>query len=79
MTLTFGDNANFFKESDGFDCRLIDIRIGKTYAKQNQKYRTVTFTNVKPGTYTAKARAYKLVNGKKVYGERSNTIRVTVR
>ena len=80
VTLTFGDNANFFKESDGFDCRLEKTASnGKTYAKQNQKYRTVTFTNVKPGTYTAKARAYKLVNGKKVYGERSNTIRVTVR
>lgn len=80
VTLTFKDNPNFFKESDGFDCRLEKIgNKGKTYVKKNQKYRSVTFANVKPGTYTAKARAYKLVNGEKIYGERSNTIQVTVK
>ena len=80
VTLTFKDNPNFFKESDGFDCRLEKIRgEGKTYVKKNQKYRSVTFSNVKPGTYAAKARAYKLVNGRKVYGERSNTIQVIVK
>lgn len=80
VTLTFADNANFFKESDGFDCRLEKTSAsGRTYIKKNQKRRTITFTNVKPGTYTAKARAYKLVNGEKVYGGRSNTIRVVVK
>ena len=60
------DNANFFKESDGFDCRLEKTSAsGTTYIKKNQKHRTIAFTNVKPGTYTAKARAYKLVNGKR--------------
>ena len=80
VTLTFADNANFFKESDGFDCRLEKTSAsGTTYIKKNQKHRAITFTNVKPGTYTAKARAYKLVNGEKVYGDRSNTIQVVVK
>lgn len=80
VTLTFADNANFFKESDGYDCMLQKTTAGgKTYTRKNQKYRTIQFRNIKPGTYTAKARAYKMVNGKKVYGSRSNTVRVTVR
>lgn len=80
VTMTFADNANFFKESVGFDCRLEKTSAsGTTYIKKNQKHRTIAFTNVKPGTYTAKARAYKLVNGEKVYGDRSNTIQVVVK
>ncbi|MDO4339305.1 MAG: leucine-rich repeat domain-containing protein [Eubacteriales bacterium] len=80
VSLTFAANANFFKESDGFDCRLQKtVSSGTSYVKRNQKYRNLTFTNVKPGTYIAKARAYKLVNGKKVYGNLSNTIRVVVK
>lgn len=80
VTLTFADNVNFFKESDGFGCRLEKTSVsGKTHSKKNQKHRIITFANVKPGTYTAKARAYKLVNGEKVYGGRSNTIQVVVK
>ncbi|HIZ23226.1 MAG TPA: InlB B-repeat-containing protein [Candidatus Blautia faecigallinarum] len=65
VTLTFADNANFFKESDGYDCMLQKTTAGgKTYTRKNQKYRTIQFRNIKPGTYTAKARAYRMVNGK---------------
>ncbi|MDO4339498.1 MAG: leucine-rich repeat domain-containing protein [Eubacteriales bacterium] len=80
VTLTFADSADFFKNRDGFDCYLQKtVSSGTTYSKKNQKNRSIIFTNIKPGTYTAKARAYRMVNGKKVYGNRSNTVKVVVK
>lgn len=80
VTVTFADNADFFKESDGYDCKLSNFDgTGKNYVLRNRKYRTINFTNVNKGIYFVSARAYKLVNGKKYYGEESNNKKIVVK
>lgn len=80
VTLTFADNVNFFQESDGYDCKLQNANGNAgSYMLRNQKYRTIRYTNVKKGTYYVIAKAYKLVNGRKYYGESSNIRKIIVR
>lgn len=80
VTVTFAGNADFFKESDGYDCKLRNVDgVGKNYALKNQKYRTISFSNVNKGIYFVSAKAYKLVNGKKYYGEESNSQKIVVK
>ena len=65
--------------SDGFDCKLIGRSSGASdYAMKNQRNDQIIFKNVKPGIYAAKGRAYRIVNGKKNYGNRSNIVKVMV-
>lgn len=65
--------------SDGFDCKLIGRSPGAPdYAMKNQRSNQIVFKNVKPGIYAAKGRAYRIVNGKKNYGNKSNIVKVVV-
>ena len=65
--------------SDGFDCKLIGRSPGAPdYAMKNQRSNQIVFKNVEPGIYAAKGRAYRIVNGKKNYGNRSNIVKVVV-
>lgn len=50
------------------------------YVKRDQKSKTITFTNVKKGTYYIGARSYKTMkNGKQEYGKWSGMKKVTVK
>ena len=65
--------------SDGFDCKLIGRSPGAPdYAMKNQRSNQIVFKNVEPGIYAAKGRAYRIVNGKKNYGNKTNIVKVVV-
>ena len=50
----------------------------KTVSKNGKKVRTYTFEPTDEGTYTFKVKAYKKVDGKKVWGSASKSVKVTV-
>lgn len=80
VTLTFADNPNFFKESDGYDCMLKNAdNQGESYMLKNRMYRTIRYKNIEKGTYYVIAKAYKIVNGKKYYGKASDTQKIVVK
>lgn len=79
VTLTFADNPNFFKESDGYDCKLQNVSgEGESYMLRNRMCRTIRYKNIEKGTYYVIAKAYKIVDGKKYYGKASDTQKVVV-
>ena len=67
------------KYSDGFDCVLKNADSGENIVLKNQKKNTVTFRNVKSGTYYLKVHAYTLLNGIKQFGIWSDTEKVIVK
>lgn len=72
-------NIGLLQFSDGFDCKLIGRSPGAPdYAMKNQRSNQIVFKNVEPGIYAAKGRAYRIVNGKKNYGNKSNIVKVVV-
>ena len=50
----------------------------KTISKNGKKVRTYTFETTDEGTYSFKVKAYKKVDGKKVWGSASKSVKVTI-
>lgn len=48
------------------------------YSINGKKVRTYTYEPTDEGTYTFKVKAYKKVDGKKVWGSASKSVKVTV-
>lgn len=67
------------KYSDGIDCVLKSTNSEKNIVLKNQNKTTITFKNLKPGTYYLKAHAYTIINGSKQFGLWSENKKVIVK